>query len=75
MRALVWAFNLLGLALLINVATIATLSNPIPIRYFMNDPPVLLAFNFPHGWIVPFCVAPALAGHVLVFRWLARRRR
>lgn len=73
--ALVWAFNLLGTALLVNVATVAVLSSPLPFRYFMKDPAVLLAFNFPHGWIVPFCVAPALAGHVLVFRWLARYYR
>lgn len=73
--AVVWAFNLLGTALLVNVATIAVLSSPLPIRYFMKDPPVLLAYHFPYGWIVPFCVAPALAGHVLVFRWLARYSR
>jgi hypothetical protein len=69
----VWAFNLVGTALLINVATIAVLSSPVPFRQFLAYPPVLLAFHFPYGWIVPFCVAPALAGHVVVFRWLARR--
>jgi hypothetical protein len=47
-------------------------STQLHFRVFMNDPPVLLPFNFPHGWIVPFCMAPALAGHVLVFRWLRR---
>jgi hypothetical protein len=73
--ALVWAFNLLGTALLLNVATIAVLSSPVPFRYFLKDPPVLLVYSFPHGWIIPFCVAAALAGHVLVFRWLARYHR
>jgi len=72
-RPVVWAFNLVGTALLINVATLAVLSSPLPFRYFLEDPAVLLAFHFPYGWIVPFCVAPALAGHVIVFRWLARR--
>ncbi|PCC68098.1 hypothetical protein SAMN02745121_04557 [Nannocystis exedens] len=72
-RPLVWAFNLLGTALLVNVATIAVLSSPVPFRHFTRDPAVLLAFHFPYGWIVPFCVGAALAGHVIVFRWLARR--
>ncbi|WP_434417397.1 hypothetical protein [Nannocystis pusilla] len=71
-RPLVWAFNLLGTALLVNVATIAVLSSPVPFRYFTKEPAVLLAFHFPYGWIVPFCVGAALAGHVIVFRWLAR---
>lgn len=72
-RPLVWAFNLLGTALLVNVAGIAVLSSPVPFRYFLKDPAVLLPFHFPYGWIVPFCVGSALAGHVIVFRWLARR--
>lgn len=73
-RPLVWLFNLVGSALLATVATIAALSTPLPFRMFMNDPPVLLAFHAPYGWIVPMCVAPALAGHILVFRWLWRTR-
>ncbi|MCA9710260.1 MAG: hypothetical protein KDK70_30755 [Myxococcales bacterium] len=73
-RALVWAFNLVGLGLLINVAAIAVLSSPFPFRVFMDEPAVLLVFHFPYGWILPMCVAPALAGHLLVFRWLWRTR-
>ena len=73
-RPLVWLFNLVGFALLVNVATIAVLSSPVPFRAFWNDPPVLLAFHAPYGWIVPMCVAPALAGHLVIFRWLWRTR-
>ncbi|MCA9717197.1 MAG: hypothetical protein KC468_21160 [Myxococcales bacterium] len=69
-RACALAFNLIGLALLINVAAIAVLSAPFPFRVFMNEPAVLLVFHVPYGWIVPMCVAPALAGHVVLFRWL-----
>ena len=73
-RSLVWLFNLVGFALLVNVASIAVLSSPVPFRSFTNDPPVLLVFHAPYGWIVPLCVAPALAGHLLLFRWLWRTR-
>jgi len=67
-------FNVVGLALLLTVASIAVLSSPIPLRLYENDPPVLLAYYFPYGWIVPVCVAGALFGHVLVFRWLRMDR-
>lgn len=73
-RPLVWLFNLVGFALLVNVATIAILSSPVPFRAFLDDPPILLVFHAPYAWIVPMCVAPALAGHLLVFRWLWRTR-
>lgn len=71
-RAAVLAFNLIGLALLINVARIAAFSSPVPFRTYLQDPPVLLAFHFPYGWIVPICVGGALFGHLLVFRRLRR---
>ncbi|MGH6629559.1 MAG: hypothetical protein ACREB3_07485, partial [Burkholderiales bacterium] len=37
-RWAVWAFNLIGLALLINIVTIAILSAPTPLRQFWNEP-------------------------------------
>ena len=43
------AWNVLGLALLVNIVTIAILSTPAPFRYFMNDPPNLLPSTFPYG--------------------------
>lgn len=73
-RVVVWLFNLVGFGLLLNVAAIAILSSPVPFRTFTEGPPVLLVFHFPYGWILPMCVAPALAGHLLVFRWLWRTR-
>ena len=74
-RPAIVLFNLSGAGLLIAVGIIAILSTPIPIRRFMNDPPVLLAFHAPYVWIVPFCVGGALFGHVLVFRRLLADRR
>lgn len=73
-RALVGVFNLVGFALLVNVATIAVLSSPVPFRAFHSGPTLLLAYHAPYAWIVPMCVAPALAGHLLLFRWLWRNR-
>lgn len=64
------AFNLLGMGLLLAVIRIAVLSTPWPLRSYMNDPPVQLAFHAPYTWILTVCVAGALWGHVLVFRWL-----
>jgi hypothetical protein len=69
-RKAAWAFNLVGLVLLINVASIAVRSSPIPLRTYTNDPPVLLALNAPYTWILPVCVAGALLGHLLTFRRL-----
>jgi hypothetical protein len=64
------AFNLVGTALLFNVGSIAVRSSPVPLRTFMNEPPVLLALNAPYTWIVPVCVGGALFGHLLGFRRL-----
>lgn len=73
-RALVLAWNALGMLLLLNVMAIAVLSSPLPFRVFTSGVPVLLAFYFPYGWIVPFCVGGALFGHLVVFRWAWSRQ-
>jgi hypothetical protein len=69
---LVIAWNIIGLALLINIAAIAILSTPVPFRYFMNDPPNLLPSTFPYVWLPTFLVQAALFGHLLVFRAVKR---
>jgi hypothetical protein len=65
---LVIAWNVVGLALLINIVSIAVLSTPAPIRYFMNEPANRLPGMFPYVWLPTFLVQAALFGHVLVFR-------
>lgn len=72
-KAVVLAFNLVGLGFLTTVASIAVLSSPLPIRMYMNEPAVLLAFYVPTTWIIPFAVGPALFTHVVLFRALADR--
>ncbi|HEY0137711.1 MAG TPA: hypothetical protein VGB85_26680 [Nannocystis sp.] len=69
---LLW--NIVGLALLINIVTVAITSLPGPLRLFMNDPPNLLVMRAPYIWLPTFLVQVALAGHILVFRALRRRR-
>jgi hypothetical protein len=69
-RRAAWAFNLIGVGLLINVASIAVRSSPVPLRTYMNEPPVLLALYAPYTWILPVCVAGALFGHLITFRRL-----
>jgi hypothetical protein len=71
-RALVYAWNILGLALLINIVTIAIVSLPGPLRMFPADPPNLLVLRAPYTWLPGFLVQVALAGHILVFRALRR---
>ncbi len=73
-RAVVLAWNVLGLALLANIVGIAVLSTPVPFRRFMEGPPNLLPSTFPYVWLPSFLVQVALGSHLLVFRQLRRWR-
>lgn len=70
-RRAAWAFNLIGSALLVNVAAIAVRSSPVPLRAYLDEPPLLLALQAPYTWILPVCVSGALFGHLITFRRLA----
>ncbi len=67
-------WNLLGLALLANVVTIALLSTPTPLRTFMNEPANTFIAHWPWCWLPGFLVPAALFGHVVAFRKLRRLR-
>ena len=67
-------WNILGLALLANIVTVAVLSTPTPFRQFTGGPPNLLPSTFPFVWLPSFLVQVALGSHLLVFRQLRRRR-
>lgn len=73
-RGLVLAWNLLSLALLMNIVAVAVLSTPVPFRRFMEGPPNLLPSTFPYIWLPSFLVQVALGSHLLVFRQLRGRR-
>ncbi|HET6344885.1 MAG TPA: hypothetical protein VFH51_08125 [Myxococcota bacterium] len=73
-RAAYWAFDVLGLALLLNVARVALFSSPLPFAWPVV-PPLQLALYLPYAYIAPVCVAGALAGHVILTRGLLRESR
>lgn len=67
-RGLVWAWNLLGLGLLINIVAIAVASTPTFAAF--PGPPNTFVAHFPYVWLPSVMVAAALLGHLLVFRRL-----
>lgn len=70
-RAMLLAYNLLGLGLLTNIVTIAVLSMPTPFRAFDGPPNVFVA-SVPFVWLPTVMVMAALLGHLLLFRRLRR---
>ncbi len=72
-RALIWAWNLLGLGLLINIVTVAILSMPTPMRVFAGPANTFVA-TFPYVWLPTVMVMAALLGHLLVARRLLSTR-
>jgi hypothetical protein len=66
-RLLITIWNLLGLALLVNVVTIAILSTP-RFRFFGDDHLNVWITYPPFVWLPAVMVVAALAGHLLVFR-------
>jgi hypothetical protein len=72
-RAIVLAWNIVGLLLLINIVTIAVLATPTPFQRIGN-PSNLLPSTFPFVWLPTFLVQAALFGHLLVFRAVAAMR-
>lgn len=70
-RRLVFVWNVMGLALLINVVSMAIASTP-PFRYFGDDRVVTFVTYTPFVWLPAVMVVAALAGHLLIFRALRR---
>lgn len=68
-----WVWNLLGIALLANVARVAMFSSPLPFAWHV-EPPLELALHLPYALIATVCVAGAIAGHTILTRRLLRGR-
>jgi hypothetical protein len=71
-RWLVMAWNVLGLALLVNIVGVAILSTP-RFRYFGDDRVNVFVMDPPFVWLPAVMVLAALAGHLLIFRALRTR--
>ena len=70
-RRLVAAWNVLGLALLVNVVSVAIASMPM-LRLFGDDRVVTFVTYPPFVWLPAVMVLAALAGHLVIFRALRR---
>jgi hypothetical protein len=64
----VW--NILGLALLFNIVTIAILSTPSPLRFFRNEPANTIVAQWPFIWLPGFVVPIAFMLHVFSLKQL-----
>ena len=72
-RWIVVAYNIMGLALLLNVLVIAVLSMPTPLRYFHNEPASTLMGHFPFIFIPGLLVPLAYSLHILSLRQYSLR--
>lgn len=70
---LIYGWNIMGLALLLNVMTIAALSMPTPIRHFHNEPANTFVAYFPYVWLPTYLVQVAWMSHLLIFRAVRTR--
>jgi hypothetical protein len=69
---IVW--NIAGLISVMNIAIVAVLSMPTPLRYFMNDPPNTLLAYFPFIYLPAVLVPAAYIAHLLSIRQLLQKR-
>lgn len=74
-RPLVLLWNVLGLALLINIVGISILSMPTAFQVFTQTPANTFVASFPFVWLPSFLVPLALLGHCLSLRQWALQAR
>lgn len=72
-RPVVYAWNVMGLLLVINVATLGILSTP-RFRYFGDAHLNTWIADAPFVWLPAVMVLAAVAGHLLIFRALSSSR-
>ena len=70
-------YNIIGLLLLLNILSIAVLSMPIPLRYFMNEPSSGIVGRFPFIYLPGILVVIAYSLHIFSLRqwWLLRESK
>ena len=69
------AWNLAGLALLVNIVSVAILSMPTPFRAFTNEPANTFVTQAPYVWLPVFLVQAAWLGHLLTLKWASTARK
>jgi hypothetical protein len=65
---LIYAWNTMGLALLLNVMIVSVLSMPTPLRQFHNEPANTFITYFPYIWLPTYLVQVAWMSHLLIYR-------
>lgn len=65
---IVFVWNILGIAVLTNIVTIAIISTPSVFRYFMNEPTNTMIAYYPFVWLPGFVVPLALLMHLASIR-------
>lgn len=70
-RPALLAWNVVSLGLLLNIVVISVLSTPSAFRAFPQEPANTFIATAPYVWLPALLVPAALAGHLLVFRYLA----
>jgi len=78
-RLVAYAFNILGLAMLVRIIWIVALSSPTPLRNALGGyaagPDVLVGLYFPTVWIASIGVAGAVFLHVASLAFLVKHRK
>jgi len=72
---MILAWNLVCLALLVNIVTTAILATPYPFQKFGLDQPNVAIFYFPFVWLPAFIVPIVLLSHLAAVRKLIERRK
>jgi hypothetical protein len=73
-RKVMIAYNFIGLALLLNIVTIAILSVPTPFRVFMNEPANTIVTYFPIVLLPAFLVPMAYTLHFFSLKQLLNKK-
>lgn len=73
-RNLIVCWNILGLALLLNIVMIAFLSSPSPLQKIAFNQPNIAILYFPFSWLPTFIVPVILFGHLVSIRQLLKQK-
>lgn len=68
-------WNVIGIATVLIIVTIATLSMPSPLRQFMNEPSNTMIGYFPFVWLPGFLVPMAIFMHLVNLKQIAHLKK